>query len=76
MKKQLDFEPIEFTELEGVLGGSSAFRGCVITNGKCDEGGCAICNGQCGSSTTLKPSTDDTIIQHPPVEKPDPADVK
>lgn len=58
MNKKLDFEPIELNELEGVLGGKAAFRGCFITNGKCDEGGCAICNGQCGGKTTIKPNPD------------------
>jgi len=50
MNKQLDFEPIELNELEGVLGGGAAFeiKGCTITNGKCAQGGCGLCNGNCG----------------------------
>ncbi len=49
MKKQLDFEPIELNQLEGVLGGSaSEYNGCGITNGKCGEGGCGLFNGKCG----------------------------
>lgn len=49
MNKQLDFEPIELDELEGVLGGSAeGNNGCGITNGKCATGGCGLFNGKCG----------------------------
>lgn len=55
MNKQLDFEPIELEELEGVLGGSSdGNNGCGITNGKCATGGCGLFNGKCGMQQLQK----------------------
>ena len=56
MNQKLDFEPIELNELDGVLGGTARMSGCIITNGKCNEGGCGICNGHCGPDTISKPS--------------------
>lgn len=61
MNKQLDFEPIELDELDGVLGGSTGENnGCGITNGKCAAGGCGLFNGKCGLETIKRP--DDTTI--------------
>lgn len=56
MNKQLDFEPIELDELDGVLGGSTGENnGCGITNGKCAAGGCGLFNGKCGTETVKDP---------------------
>lgn len=56
MNKKLQIEPIDLHELEATKGGWS-YKGCIITNGKCNEGGCGIANGKCPEKKVEKEET-------------------